>query len=73
MSVMAVGCWFLYDALFSVGYLGLFSGLVMCYGDRVRGHLSDMCPVHIVASGTFKKKIKNGDRHPNMHSKHSTR
>jgi hypothetical protein len=24
---------------------------LMCYGDRVRGHLSGVCPVHIETSG----------------------
>jgi hypothetical protein len=45
----------MYDVLINVGYLVLFSDMVMCNGDRVRGHLSDVCPVHVVASGVLKK------------------
>jgi hypothetical protein len=39
----------LYDALFNVAYRVVFSYLVICYCDKVLGHLGSECPVHIVA------------------------
>jgi hypothetical protein len=41
----------LYGAYFDVGYRVVFPYLVMCYGDRVLGHLGGVCPGHIVANG----------------------
>jgi len=39
----------LYDALFKVAFIVLFSYLVICFGDKVLGHLDSLCLVHIVA------------------------
>ena len=41
--MIAVGGWFLNDVLFKGGYCVVLSYLVMCYGDRVLGHLGGIC------------------------------
>ena len=46
---MAMGSWCLNDTLFNAGYRVVFSYLVLCYGDKVLGHLGGVRPVHYVA------------------------
>jgi hypothetical protein len=51
MEDVGGGCGWLivYDALLNVAYRVVFSCTVICFGDKILGHLTNLCPVHIVA------------------------
>ena len=48
---MAAGSRLLHNALFIVGYIVVFSYLVMCHGAKILGHSGGVCPVHVLAYG----------------------
>jgi hypothetical protein len=49
MLVIAMGSWFLYDALYHAVYRVVRSCWLMYYGDKVFDHLGGVYSVHIVA------------------------